>query len=157
MVYSSICFCHEVQLDFEAQLPEAEQSKFTQTDFPVEALRSKEQLHRMYLNLIEPHAKANGGIYHMYGCSTTSIFESEQVSSGGISSSALNISDVFSPYSTFARESTSILDKVLNTSDRHESYKCPGCKKTLKGELKNKPETWRKSCEHCNFKFKCAK
>lgn len=43
------------------------------------------------------------------------------------------------------------------TSSRYESYKCPhgGCGKTIPGELKGKPDSWRKECPHCRKPIGC--
>ncbi len=43
------------------------------------------------------------------------------------------------------------------TAARYESYKCPhsGCGKTIPGELKGKPDSWRKECPHCRKPIGC--
>jgi len=40
-------------------------------------------------------------------------------------------------------------------SDRYDDYECPSCHRKLQGELKNRPETWKTSCPHCGYEFRC--
>lgn len=46
---------------------------------------------------------------------------------------------------------------MTETATRYESYTCPhrGCGKVIQGELKNRPDTWRKECPHCRRPIGC--
>jgi predicted RNA-binding Zn-ribbon protein involved in translation (DUF1610 family) len=44
---------------------------------------------------------------------------------------------------------------VREIEDRYPDYQCPKCGATIKGELKNQPDTWHKNCPHCGYSFNC--
>jgi len=46
---------------------------------------------------------------------------------------------------------------VIEIEDRYPDYQCPKCGTTIKGELKNQPDTWHKNCPHCEYEFSCNK
>lgn len=47
------------------------------------------------------------------------------------------------------------VSELTKSSDRYDDYKCPKCHQAIQGELKDKPETWRTECPHCQHKFNC--
>lgn len=61
-----------------------------------------------------------------------------------------NISSTSSFSSDFRaiRQNQGITSNSEN-SDRYDPYPCPHCGGMVKGEIKNRPETWEHPCQHC--------
>ena len=50
-----------------------------------------------------------------------------------------------------------ILASKSGKKDQYEDYKCPKCGSLIKGELVDRPETWKTECPHCHGQLRCAK
>ena len=100
-----------------------------------------------YLQILDAYTRVYGDSYRLGGSCGGAVYSNEKRS---LFENWL-INDI-NPLSTSWRVLTS-----SESSDRYNDYECPSCHKKIKGELKNRPETWHKNCPHCGHEFRCNK
>lgn len=145
---------HEMKKMLEKQGEKSAQIFEPVGDKTTTALMREEDLMRRYLSVIQPYVKKNNGTYTLYGCSTTSTVNSDDIQ-GLIAQNSLE--NVVSLHSTQRRLLTNNPPSVFDVQkNQYDDYKCPHCETTLRGELKGKPETWKKECPHCRGQLHCA-
>jgi predicted RNA-binding Zn-ribbon protein involved in translation (DUF1610 family) len=100
-----------------------------------------------YLQILDAYTSVYGNSYRLGGSCGGAVYSNEKRSLF----ENWSIND-YDPLSTSWRVLTS-----SKSSDRYDDYECPSCHKKIKGELKNRPETWHKNCPHCGYEFSCNK
>jgi predicted RNA-binding Zn-ribbon protein involved in translation (DUF1610 family) len=98
-----------------------------------------------YLQILDAYTRVYGDSYRLGGSCGGAVYSNEKRSLF----ENWSINDI-NPLSTSWRVLTS-----SEISDRYNDYECPSCHKKIKGELKNRPETWHKNCPHCGYSFNC--
>jgi predicted RNA-binding Zn-ribbon protein involved in translation (DUF1610 family) len=100
-----------------------------------------------YLQILDAYTRVYGDSYRLGGSCGGAVYSNEKRSLF----ENWSINDI-NPLSTSWRVLTS-----SESSDRYDDYECPSCYKKIKGELKNRPETWHKNCPYCGYEFSCNK
>jgi predicted RNA-binding Zn-ribbon protein involved in translation (DUF1610 family) len=100
-----------------------------------------------YLQILDAYTRVYGDSYRLGGSCGGAVYSNEKRSLF----ENWSMNDI-NPLSTSWRVLT-----TSETSDRYSDYECPSCHKKIKGELKNRPETWHKNCPHCGYEFSCNK
>jgi hypothetical protein len=97
-----------------------------------------------YLQILDAYTDVYGNNYNLGGSCGGSVYSKENNFFARWSINDLN------PLSTSWRA-------LMNSenSDRYDDYECPHCHQKIKGELKNRPETWHKNCPHCGHPLNC--
>jgi len=98
-----------------------------------------------YLQILDAYTSIYGDSYRLGGSCGGAVYSKEKRSLF----ERWSINDV-NPLSTSWRVLTN-----SESSDRYDDYECPHCHQKIKGELKNRPETWHTHCPHCGYEFRC--
>lgn len=115
----------------------------------------QEDLMRRYMSVIAPYVEAGNGTVTLYGCSTTSTVSRNDIQSVIASHS---VEGLVSLHATAHRLLTNKLPPGTEVKkDRYDDYKCPHCDASIRGELKDNPDSWTKQCPSCHQNIKgCA-